>query len=84
DPAWAQIDAVKNGRLRAMPSDFHSWDQPGASWILGLQWLALTWHEERFPNVDMREELVNFYQDFFFQDRSFVEENVLSRLNGLD
>lgn len=84
DSSWALLEAVQKGRVRAMPADYHSWDQPGAAWILGLQWLASIWHPERFPDMNMKEEVASFYSDFFSRDGAFLENHVLPRLSGLE
>lgn len=62
DPLWAEMAAVRQGKLYAFPEDFVCWDQPDSRWILGLCWLsAMLWPEIPELRTDMHE----LYQSFF-------------------
>lgn len=62
---WANLDAVKNGRVKASPHDMMNYIQPVASWILGLQWLAKEAYPALFADLDMEVQVRRFYQDFY-------------------
>ena len=55
DPELAALDAVKNGRVYAMPTAFEAWDSPVPSGVLGALWLASELH----PDVYTREQYVS-------------------------
>ena len=55
DPELAGLDAVKNGRVYAMPTAFEAWDSPVPSGVLGALWLASELH----PDVYTREQYVS-------------------------
>ena len=65
DRRWQLLDAARNNRLRAMPSDLVSWAQPVSRWILCLRWLAADLHPSAFPAFDPETALADFYRDFY-------------------
>lgn len=64
-PVWANLDAVKNNQVKASPHDMMNYIQPVASWILGLQWLAKQTYPALFADLDMEQEVSNFYREFY-------------------
>lgn len=84
DPIWSSLTAVKEGRVHAFPSDYHSWDQPDARWVLGLAWLAGELHPEIFDSLDMKSESRSFYREMYGMDEAQYNELILPRLTGLD
>jgi iron complex transport system substrate-binding protein len=68
DPLWKSLHAVQNGRLYPFPADYFSWDQPDPRWILGLTWLAVRLHPEKFAHIDIAEEARIFFRDLYFLD----------------
>ena len=73
---------LPGARVLPFPADFHSWDQPDPRWILGLLWIARTLHPDLFPDVDMREEVITFYQVLYNLDMDVIEREILPRLSG--
>jgi iron complex transport system substrate-binding protein len=65
DPAWQQLQAVKDGAVYAMPNDGESWDYPAPKWVLGLSWTAKTLHPQLFEDMDLKKQADAFYQKFF-------------------
>lgn len=63
---WAVIDAVRNGRVYAMPNIPVAWvDRPMAcNRFLGVQWLANMFYPDRY-DVDMVEVAQEYYKLFF-------------------
>ncbi len=64
-PVWSSLRAVKNRQVKASPYDMMNYIQPVASWILGLQWMASVVYPDCYPDLDMREEVTTFYQNFY-------------------
>ncbi len=82
DAQWQQLTAAKAGQIYAFPKDFYSWDQPDTRWILGLTWLAKTIHPDRFTDLDMNQELYQFYQQLYGLKETTVTESILPTLTG--
>jgi len=69
---WQDLSAYQNNQIKSFPADFHNWAQPDTRWILGLQWLAKDLHPDIFEIIEIEEELVSFYKDFYgITDSSF-------------
>jgi len=66
DPAWAGVDAVKNGRVHLSPKLPFGWvdSPPSANRLSGLWWLAKIFYPELFKE-DMRELTRDFYAKFY-------------------
>jgi iron complex transport system substrate-binding protein len=82
DPAWQSLTAVETGRIYAFPKDFYSWDQPDPRWILGLTWLAARIHPDRFQEIDMTQEIFDFYEQMYRLDEATVRQEILPLLQG--
>ncbi len=77
DPRWRELRAVKQNELRAFPSDIYGWDTPDPRWILGVTWLAKTFHAGRFAEVDLKAEVESFYRDFYEMSAADVAAKIL-------
>ena len=79
-PDWAVIDAVRNGRVYAMPCTPVAWvDRPMAcNRFLGVQWLANMFYPDRY-DVDMVEVAQEFYKLFFGVD---VDDETMKGILG--
>ena len=67
DPELAGLDAVKNGRVYAMPTAFEAWDSPVPSGVLGALWLASELHPKAYAReqyVSAATELYTTYYGF--------------------
>jgi iron complex transport system substrate-binding protein len=64
-PGWADLKAVRTGRVYINPQGMYPWDRFGPEEALQIQWAAKTLHPDRFKDIDMRAEARNFYQVFF-------------------
>ena len=64
-PGWADLNAVKAGRVYINPQGMYPWDRFGPEEALQILWTAKTLHPDRFKDIDMRAEARNFYQVFF-------------------
>lgn len=65
DPQMQQLDAVKNGRVYAMPSAFESWDSPVPSALVGSRWVASVLHGEQYAFEQFQADAADFYQQFY-------------------
>ena len=65
DPQLQQLDAVKNGRVYAMPSAFESWDSPVPSALVGSRWVASVLHGEEYAFEKFQADAADFYRQFY-------------------
>ena len=65
DPQLQQLDAVKNGRVYAMPSAFESWDSPVPSAMVGSRWVASVLHGEQYAFEQFQADAADFYRQFY-------------------
>jgi iron complex transport system substrate-binding protein len=69
DKDWANISAVKNGRVYTMPNAPFAWCDrpPGVNRFLGVQWVANMLYPDLY-DVDMVEETKKFYSKLYWVD----------------
>lgn len=65
DAQLAEVAAVKNGAVYAMPKDFEAWDSPVPSGVLGALWMLATTHGDLYSMDDMRTDAAEFYSEFY-------------------
>ena len=82
DPQWQGLKAVQNGQIYGFPGDILSWDQPDPRWILGTLWLAGKLHPERFPPLEVKGEVVEFFGQMYGLDRAAIEAGIVPALRG--
>ena len=70
DPAWANLKAVKNGRVYSNPKGVFAWDRYGVESALQPQWCAKLLYPGLFEDFDIAQELKNFYHTFFYYELS--------------
>lgn len=80
---WQTLDAVKNEQIFGFPADHASWDLIDPRWILGLQWLTETINPELQDNIDLQQEVFNFYQQMYRLSETQIESEILPKLNEL-
>lgn len=61
DPQLSEIEAVKNGRIYKMPSDFEAWDSPVPSAMLGAKWLLSVLHEGIVTEDELQRDIDEYY-----------------------
>src|SRR5215471_14892438 len=66
DPQWAQVEAVRAGRVHLSPRLPFGWVDfpPAVNRLIGLWWLAKIFYRENFPE-DMRSLTREFYTLFY-------------------
>ncbi len=82
DATWSELKAVKNGTIYAFPMDFLSWDQPDSRWCLGMMWAATKIQPELFADVNMTDEITNFYKTAYGLDDTVIQEQILPLVIG--
>ena len=82
DPNWQGLQAVAEEQVFAFPKDFYSWDQPDTRWILGTVWMAQRMYPDVFAEIDMGDEIVQFYHELYGLDDATIETVVLPLLEG--
>lgn len=65
DPQLAQLDAVVNGKVYAMPSSVESWDSPVPGAMVGSRWIASVLHEDVYTFDSFAADASEFYNDFY-------------------
>lgn len=75
DPAWKQVNAVKNGKTYFNPDGAFYWDRYSAEEALQIQWAAKTINPDKFKDIDMVKETRYFYKTFLDYDLTEDEAN---------
>lgn len=65
DAQLADITAVKNGAVYAMPNAWEAWDSPVPSAVLGTLWLLAEIHGDLYSMDNLRADVGEFYQTFY-------------------
>ncbi|MDR1723978.1 MAG: ABC transporter substrate-binding protein [Tannerella sp.] len=65
NPVLKNIKAVKDKKVYINPKGMFFWDRYSAEAILQLQWAAKIFYPEKFKEIDITSETVDFYKTFF-------------------
>ena len=65
DNDWSSVSAVKNEQVYKMPLGAYRSFTPGADTPMTLMWLAKTVYPDLFEDVDMTEEVENYYKEVY-------------------
>ena len=65
DNDWSSVSAVKNEQVYKMPLGAYRSFTPGADTPMTLMWLAKTVYPDLFDDVDMTEEVENYYKEVY-------------------
>jgi iron complex transport system substrate-binding protein len=82
DPKWRQLDAVRQGKLLAFPSDYLSWDQPDPRWIIGLYWLTGKLHPKLIASAEVEKKVTEFYCFVYGLSPQRIQEAILPKIRG--
>lgn len=77
NPNWMALDAVQQDEIYGFPGDFWSWDQPDPRWILGLTWMFTKIHPDITTDIDLRQEVLDFYTQMYGLTPEVVEAEIL-------
>lgn len=65
DPMLAEISAVQNAKVYALPSAPEAWDSPVPGTMLGSLWILNKLHPELYSETEFMEDAKMFYAEFF-------------------
>ncbi len=65
DPRFASIDAVRSGRIHAVPRSVIRWAHPSPEQAIGVLWAATKLYPDQFREADVAAELRAFYRRFY-------------------
>lgn len=71
---WAQINAVKNGKVYQFPSALEPWDYPTASSVLGLSWAMYNLHPDLYSFDELMKDVDDYYN--FIYGQTFTAEQL--------
>ena len=82
DPRWQALTAVQDREFYGFAADIFSWDQPDPRWILGITWLASKTHPDRFADLNLMDEIFEFFGQMYGLDQAAIEARILPNLKG--
>ena len=62
---WSQVKAVQDGEVYKYPLGMYRWYPPASDTPLVLMWMAKQIHPELFEDIDMDQEIRDYYQRFY-------------------
>lgn len=65
NPHWQKVAAVKNQQVFMNPEGLFYWSHFGTEWFLGIQYLAKLFHPDRFADLDLLQEVKEYYRRFY-------------------
>lgn len=81
-PEWQALSAVQNGEVYGFPADIFTWDSPDPRWALGVTWLSKMIHPDLFGDVDMEQEVREFFRTIYGMDDATIDASILPMLTG--
>ncbi len=74
DPAWSEMQAVKNKNVYVMPAAVDSWEFPGVVSTLGIDYMMHIMYPELMSDQELQESVDSFYQLSYGRtfDREFL------------
>ncbi|KZX12178.1 ABC transporter substrate-binding protein [Methanobrevibacter filiformis] len=84
-PEWASITAVKNKQVYLVPTDPYNWFDmpPGANTVIGIPWTLKVVYPEYNKDWNLKDEVREFYHNFYHYDLSDGELTSLLTKSGL-
>jgi iron complex transport system substrate-binding protein len=82
NPQWQALQAVQSDAIFGFPGDIFGWDQPEPRWILGVTWLAGKIQPNLLSDLDMQQEVVDFFGQMYRMDGAAIEASILPKLKG--
>ena len=73
DPAWKAMDAVKSGKVYAIPCEFDTWSSASPSSILGALYMSIQLYPELYTDIDFEAIVIDFYKNVYGMDVSIEQ-----------
>ncbi len=73
EPRFAQLAAVRAGRILVAPCGAHTWGNRTAEQPLTVLWAAKHFHPAAFRDIDLVAETQSFYRDIFTTELSVAQ-----------
>ncbi|MGN0355136.1 MAG: ABC transporter substrate-binding protein [Muricoprocola sp.] len=73
---WSTVNAVINKKVYKTPLGIYRWDAPGVETPLMMKWLAVMCQPEIFADIDMKQEVTDYFQTYFnytLTDEDYVQ-----------
>lgn len=70
---WSTVNAVINKKVYKTPMGIYRWDAPGVEIPLMMKWLAVMCQPEIFSDMDMKQEVTDYFQEYF--DYTITDED---------
>ncbi|MBU3160385.1 ABC transporter substrate-binding protein [Clostridium frigoris] len=74
---WKKVTAVQNSKVVHNPDGAYMWDRYSAEEALQIQWAAKLLHPDKFNNLDIIKETINFYKEFLNYTLTKEEANLI-------
>lgn len=65
NPEWAELKAVKSGRVYRLPRGIYTWDHASGEGVLLMIHMAGIFHPDLFKEWDMIKEMKTFYSEVY-------------------
>lgn len=62
DPAWSELEAVKNGHVYVMPAEKDSWEFPGTVSVLGIEYMIRTMYPQILSEEEFEADVDELYE----------------------
>ena len=62
---WSNVAAVKNQQVYKFPLGMYRWFPPASDTPLVLKWLATKIQPEKFADIDMDQEIKDYYEKYY-------------------
>ena len=82
DEGWQALPAGQANAIYGLPADYYSWDTPDPRWLLGVTWMSKRIHPDVYADLDMLQEVREFYTTLYGFDAQQVEALIIPQLTG--
>jgi len=83
DPRWREVAAVRDGRVHELPEGVFYWDG-STEGVLLMLYVAKELYPQRFPDLDLRHEIRDYYARFYRYALSDAELDLFLAGKGPD
>lgn len=83
DAKWNQLKAIQNGNVWVMPKGCFKMDCSSPENIIGLEYLAKKLYPDKFSNINLKEDLKDFFYTFYKYRLSDQEVDSILKQEGI-